>query len=33
MEIEEEENLFENDKNFIEGINQGNININNDELN
>ena len=33
MEIEEEENLFENDKNFKEGINQGNININNDELN
>ena len=33
MEFEEVENLFENDKDFMEGINQGNSNLNNDDLN
>ena len=33
MEIEEVENLIENDKDFKEGIDQGNINLNNDDIN
>ena len=33
MEIEEVENLIENDKDFKEGIDQVNINLNNDDIN
>jgi hypothetical protein len=33
MEFEEVENLFENDKDFKEGIDQGNNNLNNDDIN
>ena len=33
MESEEVENLIENDKDFKEGIDQGNINLNNDDIN